>query len=242
MKIKVRTIIVIIALIIIGLYTFLEVTYFSSKVSIEENMEMPVLTIPKISVNEKINNISLTQGVYIEPNSNNPEHGEILIYGHRTLQGSAFLRLNELNPGDQISINWPNIGQLNYKVNKTEIVPANTQFEVSNNTQKIVLITCHPIGSTSQRLIVSADLINITPVDNVVMHDNPQRYNAILISLLFTIFMGVFLYFYPGDEDKILIVIVILIMIFILIYLNLFPINSQYLSDKLGWLNSFYNF
>ena len=241
MKISIRTIIVIIALIIIGFYAFTEVSYYSSKTITEANITQPVLNIPKINLQEKLNNQSLSQGVFIEPNSNNPQNGEIPIYGHRTLQGSAFLRLNELKPGDQITINWPNIGQLNYKVNNTEIVPANTQLEISNNTAKIDLITCHPIGSTSQRLIVTADLINTTDLNNTIIHENPQKNNAIIITTIFLIAGLIFTYFYPKEERKI-ILITILIITAILIYLNLFPIDSQYLADKLGWLNAFYNF
>lgn len=241
MKISIRTIIVIIALIIIGFYAFTEVSYFSSKTITEANIEQPVLNIPKINLQEKINNQSLSQGVFIEPNSNNPQTGEIPIYGHRTLQGSAFLRLNELKTGDQISINWPNIGQLNYKVNNTKIVPANTELEISNNTAQIDLITCHPIGSTNQRLIVTADLINTTPLNNTIIHENPQKNNALIITTIFIITGLIFTYFYPKEERKI-ILITILIIAAILIYLNIFPIDSQYLADKLGWLNAFYNF
>ena len=74
-----------------------EVNYFSSKVSIERNLTSPVVFIPSIGVNEKINNVSLDQGVLYESNSYTPGSGDVLIFGHRTLQGSPFLRLNELH-------------------------------------------------------------------------------------------------------------------------------------------------
>ena len=65
-KISIKTIIVIIALTILAMYAFTEVTYFSSKIVIERNLEAPVLTIPSIGVHEKINNVSISQGVYKE--------------------------------------------------------------------------------------------------------------------------------------------------------------------------------
>lgn len=241
MKITIKTILVIIALIIIGLYTFTEVTYFASKTINEENIEYPVIKIPKINVQEKINNQSLSQGVYIEPNSNNPQKGEINIYGHRTLQGSAFLRLNELEPGDTITLNWPGIGQLNYKVNSTQIVSQYTTLNISNETQKINLITCHPIGSTSQRLIVTADLINTTELNNNIIHENPQKNYGIIITIAF-LALGLIITYLYSKKERTIILITILIITIILIYINFFPIDSQYLADKLGWLNSFYNF
>ena len=62
-KLDIKTLIVIIALIILAMYAFTEVTYFSSKIVVERNIESPVLTIPELGVQEKINNVSKTQGV-----------------------------------------------------------------------------------------------------------------------------------------------------------------------------------
>ena len=128
-KLDIKTLIVIIALIILAMYAFTEVTYFSSKIVIERNIESPVLTIPQLGVQEKINNVSISQGVYKEEQSNTPTHGEVILFGHRTLQGSPFLRLNELKPGDIITLDWPGIGEANYTVNSTKIVPASYKMQ-----------------------------------------------------------------------------------------------------------------
>ena len=114
-KPSITTIIVIICILIIGLYAMGEVNYFSSKITVERNVDSPVIYIPSIGVNEKINNVSLSQGVLHELNSYKPTQGDTLLFGHRTLQGSPFLRLNELKVGDTLTLEWPGIGELSYK-------------------------------------------------------------------------------------------------------------------------------
>mgnify|MGYP003295904877 CR=1 FL=1 len=98
-----------------------EVNYFSSKIIVERNIESPTILIPSIGVNEKINNISLNQGVLSDPGENLPSKDPVVLYGHRTLQGSPFLRLNELSAGDTLLLEWPGIGELNYTVKSNEI-------------------------------------------------------------------------------------------------------------------------
>ena len=102
-KPSISTIIVIICILIIGLYAMGEVNYFSSKIVVERNIESPNRChIPSIGVNEKINNVSLNQGVFHELTLVNVPILEMFDIGHRTLQGSPFLRLNELHNGDYI--------------------------------------------------------------------------------------------------------------------------------------------
>ena len=66
-KPSISTIIIIICILIIGLYAMGEVNYFSSKIAVERNIESPTIVIPDIGVNEKINNVSLNQGVMSDP-------------------------------------------------------------------------------------------------------------------------------------------------------------------------------
>ena len=87
--IKPTTIIIIIAFLIIGLYALTEVNYFSYKQVAESNdVNASVVVIPSVGVFEKINNVSISQGVYIDVTSNIPTKGDTVLYGHRTLQGS----------------------------------------------------------------------------------------------------------------------------------------------------------
>ena len=69
---------------IIGLYALTEVNYFSYKqVAESKDVNASVVVIPAIGVFEKINNVSISQGVYIDETSNIPTKGDTVLYGHR---------------------------------------------------------------------------------------------------------------------------------------------------------------
>ena len=86
-KPSITTIIVIICILIIGLYALTEVNYFSYKqVAESKDVNASVVVIPSLGVFEKINNVSISQGVYIDVTSNIPTKGDTVLYGHRTLQ------------------------------------------------------------------------------------------------------------------------------------------------------------
>ena len=181
-KPTVSTIIVVICILIIGLYAMGEVNYFSSKIAVERNIDAPTIVIPSIGVNEKINNESLSQGVLHEPSSYLPLKGDVLLFGHRTLQGSPFLRLNELSNGDELVLEWPDIGELKYTVVNSTVVPATYNLNAAEGGNYLYLITCDPIGSTENRLIIQGELNETNPIDTEVLKDNPQESNAIIIS------------------------------------------------------------
>ena len=52
----IATIIIIVCLLIIGLYASGEVNYYSSKISMERNVDSPTIIIPSVGINEKIYN------------------------------------------------------------------------------------------------------------------------------------------------------------------------------------------
>ena len=87
---KLTTIIVIIAFLIIGLYALTEVNYFAYKNVVEpKEINAPVVIIPSIGVFEKINNVSISQGVYIDENSEIPTKGDVVLYGRCDYYGVA---------------------------------------------------------------------------------------------------------------------------------------------------------
>ena len=242
--IKPTTIIVIIAFLIIGLYALTEVNYFSYKqVAESKDVNASVVVIPAIGVFEKINNVSISQGVYIDETSNIPTKGDTVLYGHRTLQGSPFLRLDALKKGDVVSVEWPGIGEVNYTVKKSEIIAPTNFIDLNEshandvNNQDLYLVTCHPIGSSAQRLVVTAELDSISPINETVLEQNPQAHWAWLITAGFLILGLIVAYFTPGEEKKIILAVVIAITI-VLVYFCIFPISSQVWADQLGWLNS----
>ena len=242
--IKPTTIIVIIAFLIIGLYALTEVNYFSYKqVAESKDVNASVVVIPAIGVFEKINNVSISQGVYIDETSNIPTKGDTVLYGHRTLQGSPFLRLDSLKKGDVVSVEWPGIGEVNYTVKESEIIAPTNFLDLNEshvndvNNQDLYLVTCHPIGSSAQRLVVTAELDSISPINETVLEQNPQAHWAWLITAGFLILGLIVAYFTPAEERKIILAVVIIITI-VLAYFCIFPISSQVWADQLGWLNS----
>ena len=235
-KPTISTIIVIICIIIIGLYAMGEVNYYSSKIIAERNIESATIVIPSIGVEEKINNVSLSQGVMHEVDSYKPTEGDALIFGHRTLQGSPFLRLNELENGDTFILEWPGIGELNYSVINSTIVPATYKLDAKENGTSVYLITCDPIGSTENRLIVEGELISNNPINTTILKNNPQESNAIIITAIFLVVGLIFSYFYPKD-NRIYILITVLIISAILFYCCINPIPSELIYDKIIWLN-----
>ena len=160
------------------------------------------------------------------------------------MQGSPFLRLDALKKGDIVIVEWPGIGEVNYTVKESKIIsPANyLDLNESHKTgdihnQELLLVTCHPIGSTAQRLLVIADLNSVSPINETALEQNPQEHWAWLIAAGFFIFGLIVSYFTPGKERKVILAVVIAITI-VLIYFCIFPVSSQIWADQLGWINS----
>ena len=234
-KPNISTIIVIICLLIIGLYALGEVNFFSLKINMEKNIESPKIIIPSIGVDEKINNKSLNRGVLIDPGDNIPTQDPILLFGHRTLQGSAFLRLHELAINDTFLLEWPGVGELNYSVVNTTIVPAAYELK-ANGENNVYLITCDPIGSTENRLIIEGKLIDKTSINNEIIKNDPHELNALIISAIFLVIGLIFSFFYHKN-DKIYILITILIISIVLFYCCINPIPSELIYNKIIFLN-----
>ena len=234
-KPTISTIIVIICLLIIGLYAMGEVNYFSSKIIVEKNVDAPKIVIPSIGVEEKINNETLNLGVLSDPPENIPTKDPVILYGHRTLQGSPFLRLNELGIGDTFLLEWPGVGELNYSVVNNTIVPATYDLEAVGE-DNVYLITCDPIGSTENRMIVQGELIDKNPINTKIIKNNPQESNALIISAIFLVVGLIFSFFYPKD-NRIYILTAVLIISAVLFYCCFNPIPSEMIYDKIIFLN-----
>lgn len=85
--------------------------------------------------------------------------GNAAIAGHRTTYGAPFNRLDELDPGDTITLSTPT-DRFVYRVTGSAIV-APTAVEVLDPTpdNRLTLTTCHPKFSDRQRLVVTAALV-----------------------------------------------------------------------------------
>lgn len=230
------TFVVIICIVIIGLYAAGEVNYFASKVVSEKNITSPVVVVDKVGINEKINNVSLSQGVMLDERSGIPTQGDVVLFGHRTLQGSPFLRLNELENGDIITLEWPGIGEVKYTVINKTVVPATYKLNTNENGNHVLLITCDPIGSTENRLIIEGEQSNVSGINEKIISSNPQESNAWIISTAFLVIGLIISLIYP-KESRPYILATVLIISAILFYFCFNPISSQMIYDKIIFLN-----
>ena len=235
-KPNVTTIIVIICILILGLYAAGEVNYFAHKSVVEKNITSPVVIYEKLGIEEKINNESLDLGVMSYETSSIPTEGDVVLFGHRTLQGSPFLRLNEAAAGDIITLEWPGIGEVTYKVIDQTVVPATYQLSPSDTGDHIMLITCDPIGSTENRLIIEGERSSVSGIDEKIIHDNPKESYAWIISGLFLVVGLIISFVYPKDSRPYILAAVLIISV-ILFYFCFNPISSQAIYDKIIFLN-----
>ena len=130
---------------------------------------------------------------------------------------------------------WPGIGELEYSVVNTTIVPATYQLN-GLNENTAYLITCDPIGSTENRLIVQGEVSQINELNNEAMESNPQASNAWIISAIFLVIGLIFSFFYP-KENRVYILATVLIISAILFYCCINPIPSEIIYDKINFLN-----
>ena len=132
-------------------------------------------------------------------------------------------------------LEWPGIGELKYRVFDTKIVPATYELnEVGENNT--YLITCDPIGSTENRLIVQGELIEQNPLNTTILKNNPQESNALIITVIFLVIGLIFSLIYPKD-NRIYILATVLIISAILFYFCINPIPSEIIYDKIIFLN-----
>ena len=94
-------------------------------------------------------------------------NGSVTLFAHSTdfsanvdRFNAVFYRLDELNPGDTLTV-WYLGKKYDYRVVKTRVTsPTDTEvFKSQTGPAKLYLVTCTPRGTTKNRLIVEAELI-----------------------------------------------------------------------------------
>ena len=84
--------------------------------------------------------------------------GNVVIAGHRTTHTEPFLRNAELVPGDEVVLS-DTTGGYHYVVTSVEVVSADAMWIADQHPGRtLTIFTCHPIGSSAQRLVVHAEL------------------------------------------------------------------------------------
>lgn len=115
---------------------------------------------------------SLEQGVAHYDFTARPDEGRgnVFITGHSSYffwaKGSyktVFANLDRLETGDQIAVTYQGIVYL-YEVKAKEVVKP-TDFRVTENTElpTLSLMTCVPVGTSLNRLVVTASLVSASP-------------------------------------------------------------------------------
>jgi sortase A len=121
------------------------------------------IQIPKIGVDKiVVEGVSLTdlkKGPGHYPESPLPgQEGNAAIAGHRTTYGAPFNRIDELEPGDEITVQTIQ-GSFTYVMTE-QLIVSPTQVEVleDQGDNRLTLTACHPKFSARQRIVVVATL------------------------------------------------------------------------------------
>lgn len=136
------------------------------------NLSAPI--IPNVDGNDKDGyDKALESGIaHLQGSALPGKAGNTFIFGHSSYYAwkpgsykEIFKNLNDLETGDIITIN-SNALTYNYKVSDKKTVNPNDVAVADQNfsEKKLTLMTCWPIGSTAQRLVVVALLQETIPI------------------------------------------------------------------------------
>lgn len=135
------------------------------------------LSVPKLEIQTPVNlnvdpakedeyNQALKSGVNHLPGTALPDSGKgnVVIYGHSSsenggIYGQIFSSLNQLEKGDKIELSYKDQPYIFSVVDKQIIKPDDLTALDQTKTQYITLMTCWPIGTTDERLIVIGKII-----------------------------------------------------------------------------------
>jgi sortase A len=129
----------------------------------EPVIEVGSIAIPKLDVDmtmyEGIRLTTLDYGPGHWPGTAMPgQTGNVVVGGHRTSSHRVFRNVDQLVAGDEI-IFRDGGAEHTYHVNRVEIVDPTAIWIVDpTETATATLFACHPPGSTTQRIVVFADL------------------------------------------------------------------------------------
>ena len=140
-----------------------------------DSVEIPKIEVsaPLIFIESAANKditVGLKDGVVHYSQSVLPgENGQTVILGHSAPSGWPkinydwiFSRLNELNPGDGIFVNYQN-REYRYQVIQKYFLKAGEEIpdsDLTNSNNMLILITCWPPGVNFKRIAVEAELSN----------------------------------------------------------------------------------
>ena len=121
-------------------------------------IQIPAIGVDKIVV-EGVSLPDLKKGPGHYPETPLPgQEGNAAIAGHRTTYGAPFHRLDELEPGDEVTVTTVQ-GEFTYEVTETLIVEP-TRVDVLDDfgDNRLTLTACHPKYSARERIVVVSHL------------------------------------------------------------------------------------
>ena len=155
-------------------------------------IEIPSLGLSKV-VLHGVQRATLRQGPGHYPGTPLPgQPGNVAIAGHRTTYGAPFLNLDQLQPGDLISLEtgdgrfWYAVeaqtGRSGQQLGHRIVSPGDLGVVGDHQDNRLTLTACHPKRSSRQRIVVSAlpveapvttEPVLTTPVPSTTAGDGP---------------------------------------------------------------------
>jgi len=101
----------------------------------------------------------LKRGVGQHVGSANPgERGNLVLTGHDDIYGEVFRKLDQLKPGDEITVFTAGNSYVYVVTEKMIVAPTYVQVMDPTQSATLTLITCYPYLIDSQRVVVRAEL------------------------------------------------------------------------------------
>lgn len=139
------------------------------KSNLHTDQPIAQLEIPRIGLNvivvEGTGDSALRKGPgHIEETPLPGMQDNFAVAGDRVLYGAPFLKLDQLEPGDNIMLKTP-YGKFTYMVsNKTIISPDDINIIKPTGTEMITLATCDPPWDISRRLVIQGTMTEMSLV------------------------------------------------------------------------------
>jgi len=152
-----------------------EVPAFASADQINDMIHIPAIGVNvPIALSPSVNDADVLQtldrGAALYPNGIEPGNlGNVFISAHSTgepWKGAyrfSFLRINELEPGNIIHLDYDG-ARYTYRMTGKDIITPKPDFQVVSDRPQptLTLMACWPLWTTSQRMLITAELTNIT--------------------------------------------------------------------------------
>jgi sortase A len=89
-------------------------------------------------------------------------HGTVAVAGHRTTYLAPFRKVNQMRPGDEITLEMP-YARFTYRTQLRKIVDPGAYAYVTARKRydRLALTACHPLYSAAQRIVVFAKLVRV---------------------------------------------------------------------------------